>query len=345
LVTYTLYTYTLYTLTHFTLANGVTDKLKMKRIGVLTRDCAGINACIRAVVRTAALYNIQVIGIYRGYDGLIDGEVKILNRRSVSGIINLGGTILKTSRSARFLTEEGRVRAVETIRNNNIDGLIIIGGNGTMAGAEVLATKYSIPVIGIPATIDNDINGTDYTIGSDTAVNVALDALDKIRDTATSLERIFVVEVMGRDCGYIALRVALAGGCEEVLLPEREFDIDKMCEEITLGNKRGKVSWIIIVAEGKGKAENIAKEIREITNLETRVAVLGHIQRGGRPTATDRILAARLGNYAVELLKEGETNKCVAIRNNSLVTISLQEAVKPKDIEVEGFYKLIKVLT
>jgi len=317
----------------------------MKRIGVLTRDCAGVNACIRAVVRTAACYNIEVVGVFKGYEGLMNGEIKIIDRRSVSGIINLGGTFLKSARSKKFLTEAGQIEAVKNIKNNGIDGLVVVGGNGSLTGAHILASKYSIPLIGIPATIDNDINGVDLAIGVDTAVNVALDALDKIRDTAISLERIFVEEVMGRDCGYIALRVALAGGCEEVLIPEKEFDIKKMCEEITRGNTKGKVSWIIIVAEGKARACDIAEKITQITNLETREVVLGHIQRGGRPTAIDRILAARLGNFAVELLKKQESGKCVTLKDDKLVAFPLEEAIKPKDIEVENYYKLIKILT
>lgn len=325
--------------------NRVLDWNNMRKIGVLTRDCAGINAAIRSVVRTAYFYGIEVLGILKGYEGLIEGDLIPLDRRSVSGIINLGGTILKTSRSTRFLTQEGQREAVETMKDNGIEGLIVIGGNGSLRGAHEFAVKHIIPVIVVPATIDNDINGVDAAIGADTAINVALDAVDKIRDTAMSLERIFVVEVMGRDCGYIALTVALAGGCEEVLLPEREFDIKRICDEISEGNAKGKVSWIIIVAEGRAKAPDIAKKITEITGLETREVVLGHIQRGGRATASDRILAARYGNFAVELLKEGESDKCVALRNNKLISIPLGEAIKPKDIEVENYYKLIKILT
>ena len=317
----------------------------MKKIGIVTRDCAGINAAIRAVVRTAYFYDIEVVGILKGYEGLINNKIVPLSRHSVSGIINQGGTILKTTRSMKFFTEEGQKEAVKTMQNNGIEGLIVIGGNGSLRGAHELATKHNIPVVGVPATIDNDINGVESAIGADTAINVALDAVDKIRDTALSLERIFVVEVMGRDCGYIALTVALAGGCEEVLLPEKEFDIKKICEEITEGNIKGKISWIIIVAEGRARASDIAKEINEITGLETREVVLGHIQRGGRATAFDRILAARYGNFAVELLKEGETDKCVTLSNNKLITISLEDAIKPKDIEVEDYYRLIKVLT
>jgi len=317
----------------------------MKRIGVLTRDCAGVNAAIRALVRSACVYGIEVYGIFRGYQGLIEGDLKPLTRRSVSGIINLGGTILKTARSKQFQTLAGQRQAVKTLRDNKIEGLAVIGGNGSLTGAHQLANKYSMPVIGIPATIDNDVNGVEMSIGADTAVNVALDALDKIRDTATSLERIFVVEVMGRDCGYIALRVALAGGCEEVLLPEKSFSIKTICEEIVEGNIQGKVSWIIVVAEGKAKAADIAKKINTFTGLETREVVLGHIQRGGRPTAFDRIIAARYANYALEALKAGKSDKCVTLKEGKLTIIPLAKAIRPKDIEINAYYKLIRILT
>jgi 6-phosphofructokinase 1 len=317
----------------------------MKKIALLTRDCAGVNAAIRAVVRTACRYHIDVAGIIKGYDGLIDGKFITMNRSSVSGIINLGGTILKTSRSKRFLTDSGQKQAIKNLYENKIDGLIVIGGNGSLAGAHALAKKTKIPVVGIPATIDNDIYGVDVSIGSDTAVNVALDALDKIRDTATSLERIFVVEVMGRESGYIALHVALAAGCEEVLLPEKKSNIDAMCNEIKQGNIKGKSSWIIIVAEGKAKAHNIAAIITRKTGFETRVAVLGHIQRGGHPTAVDRILATRLGTYAVDVLQEKKTDVCVNIKNDYLHTIPLSSTIQPKKINVTETYKLIKFLT
>ena len=316
----------------------------MKKVAILTRDCAGINAAIRSIVRTASTLDIEIIGVLRGYEGLIENDLISLNPRSVSGIINRGGTILKTSRCKRFYSESGQEKAVNTIKNNNIDGLIVIGGNGSLTGAHILASKYLIPVIGIPATIDNDISGVEFSIGADTAVNVALDELDKIRDTATSLERIFIVEVMGRNCGYIALNVSLAGGCEEVLVPEMDIDIDLMCKEILEGNERGKVSWIVIVAEGKAKAHNIAQIIKEKTNLETRVAVLGHIQRGGRPTAVDRLLGARFGNYALNVLNEGLTDHCVNIKNGELSTIPLELAIQPKKIDTENYYKLIKIL-
>lgn len=317
----------------------------MKKIAILTRDCAGVNAAIRSIVRTASKYHIEILGVIKGYDGLVDGNFVSLNRRSVSGIINQGGTILKTARSKRFFIESEQKKAVQTIKNNNIDSLIVIGGDGSLRGAHVLATRYNIPVVCIPATIDNDINDVDLTIGADTAANVALDALDKIRDTATSLERIFIVEVMGRNCGYIALQVALAGGCEEVLVPEQDINIDAMCEEIKAGNAKGKVSWIVIVAEGKAKGHDIANIITQKTGLETRVAVLGHIQRGGHPTAIDRTMAARLGNYAIDVIQQGQTDYCVALKDSQLVTIPLEIAVQPKEIDVHSYYTLIKLLT
>jgi 6-phosphofructokinase 1 len=317
----------------------------MKKIAVLTRDCAGVNAAIRSVVRTAFEQGIEVMGVMRGYDGLIDGELVSLDRRSVSGILNHGGTILKTARSKRFFDESFQRQAVKTMQDNNIDGLIVIGGNGSLMGAHVLASKYGVPVVGIPATIDNDVNDVSLALGADTAVNVALDALDKIRDTATSLERIFIVEVMGRSCGYIALQLALAGGCEEVLVPEMSMDINRMCDEIKEGNSKGKVSWIVVVAEGKAKAHDISGIITKKTGFETRVAVLGHIQRGGRPTALDRIIAARLGNYAVEVLKDGFSDCCVTLKEDKPVTVPLEIAIQPKKLDVNSYYRLIKILT
>jgi len=317
----------------------------MKRIGILTRDCGGVNAAIRSIVRTASSQSLEVLGIVRGYEGLIHGNIVPLDRRSVSGIINLGGTVLKSARSEAFFTEAGQAKAVDTIRANGIEGVIVIGGNGSLTGAHVLADRHGVPVVGVPATIDNDINGVDLSIGADTAVNVALDALDKIRDTATSLERIFVVEVMGRGCGYIAMQVALSGGCEEVLLPEKEFSMTSVSGEIAAGNARGKVSWIIIVAEGVARAEDVAKAISMNTGLETRIAVLGHIQRGGRPTAVDRILAARLGHQAVEALIEGQSDKCVNIRDGRPELIPLATAIRPKIMDVSEDYHLLKVLS
>lgn len=320
-------------------------KKKVKRIGILTRDCAGINAAIRAIVRSAYAAGIKTTGIIRGYEGLIENNTIELDARSVSGIINRGGTILKTARASRFRATKGQKQAVKTLKANKIDALVVIGGNGSLTGASILSSKYSVPVVGVPATIDNDINGVAMSIGADTSVNVALDALDKIRDTATSLERIFVVEVMGRDCGYIALRVALAGGCEDVIVPEKKFNIKEISEEIVEGRVRGKRSWIIVVAEGKAKAADVGEKISKLTGLETREVVLGHIQRGGKPTAYDRMIAARYGYYAVELIKKGRTGRCVTLKNDQLSAIPLSKAIKKKDIEVKDYFKLIKILT
>lgn len=319
----------------------------MKRIAVLTTggDAPGMNAAIRSVVRYATSKKVEVLGVFRGWWGLINEEVKLFDHRSVSGIINAGGTILKTARCKEFLTEEGQRRAFETITKQSIEGLIVIGGNGSFRAAHEFYKKYGVACIGIPASIDNDINGIDSTIGLDTAVNTALGAIDNIRDTATSMERIFVVEVMGRESGFIALTVALCGGCEEAIIPERKFDLAGICHDIVGGNLRGKISWIIVVAEGAGSAVEIAKEIAETTTLETRAVVLGHIQRGGRPTAASRQLALRLGQEAVSRLLNGEKDKAVALDNHKIITVDFETAVKKKEIKVEEIYNLIKILT
>ena len=321
--------------------------MSTKRIGVLTSggDAPGMNAAIRAVVRYATYNKLEVIGIFRGFAGLINEELKELNHRSVSNIINRGGTILKTARCDEFLTEDGQRRAVEVIKKNKIDALVLIGGDGTYRGGIALEKKWDIPCIGVPGTIDNDLNGTDSTIGSDTAINTALDAIDKIRDTATSMERIFVVEVMGHESGFIALQAAVGGGAEEVLVPEKKFDLQAMCHEIVNGNIRGKISWIIITAEGAAKAEEIAKQITDITTLEIRTVVLGHIQRGGTPTARDRILASQLGAQAVELLIKGQRGKAVGIISENLNVVGLEFAVTKKELKFDSLYNLIKILT
>jgi 6-phosphofructokinase 1 len=317
----------------------------MRKIAILTRDCAGINAAIRSAVRTAVNEKIEVLGVVKGYDGLIDGNFITLNRSSVSGIINRGGTILKTARSQRFYQKSYQQKAVKNLEKHDIEGLLVIGGNGSFRAAHILSSISPVHIVGIPATIDNDISGIDLTIGADTSVNVALDALDKIRDTATSLERIFVIEVMGRESGYLALQVALAGGCENVLVPEKKSNIETICKEIKKGELKGKSSWIIIVAEGKAKAQDIAEVVTKKTGLETRITVLGHIQRGGHPTAVDRILAARLGYYSIKVLQNGSTDVCVGIKNNKFYTIPMKTAIEPKKIDVEEYYKLIKILT
>ena len=319
----------------------------MKRIGVLTSggDAPGMNAGIRSVVRSAAAHKLEVFGIFRGYAGLINEELKLLTHRSVSNIINRGGTILKTARCPEFFSEDGQRRAVETLKKHEIEGLVLLGGNGTYHGGIALAHKWGVPCIGVPCTIDNDINGTDETIGADTAVNTAMEAIDKIRDTATSMERIFVVEVMGRDSGYISLQVALGSGSEEALVPERQFDFHGMCHEIVEGNIRGKISWIIIVAEGAGRADDIAGRITEMTDLETRVVVLGHVQRGGAPTARDRILATRLGSEAVNLLLQGHSGKAIGVISDNFNEVDLETAVVKKEFKAAELYSLLKLLT
>jgi 6-phosphofructokinase 1 len=319
----------------------------MRRIAVLTTggDAPGMNAAIRSVVRTGRNNKIEVLGVSRGWSGLINEEMKLLDHRSVSGIINLGGTMLKTMRCPEFQTQEGQLRAYESVKKNSVEGLIVIGGNGSFRAAHEFFKRYKLPCIGIPASIDNDISGIDLTIGLDTAVNTALAAIDNIRDTATSMERIFVVEVMGRECGFIALRVALAGGCEDVIIPEKPFDLERICHSIVEGNLRGKLSWIIVVAEGACSAVEIAKNITEMTSLETRPVVLGHIQRGGRPTAASRILALELGKAAVDCLLKGETDKAVSMHFGQLVLVPFETAIKKKELNIEKFIDLIKVLT
>jgi 6-phosphofructokinase 1 len=319
----------------------------MKRIAVLTTggDAPGMNPAIRSVVRYGVANKLEVMGVFCGWWGLINEELKVLDHRSVSGIISQGGTILKTARCPEFETPEAQERAFNTIKKYAIDGLIIIGGNGSFAAAHGFGTKYNVPCIGIPASIDNDINGIDLTIGSDTAINTALTAVDNIRDTATSMERIFVIEVMGRHCGFIALSVALAGGCEDVIIPELKFDMERICHDIVQGNIRGKVSWIVVVAEGAGSAVDIAKKITEFTSLETRAVVLGHVLRGGRPTAFSRDLALRLGEAAVDSLLKGEKDLTVGLCCGKIKNVDFATAIKPKEIKAEYWYNLIKTLT
>jgi len=319
---------------------------KVKSIALLCSggDCAGMNTAIRSVTRTALYNKIKVFGVSHGYQGLIDNEFEEFNRRSVSNIMTRGGTILKTARSEEFRTKKGRAKAIKNLKKHKVDGLVVIGGNGSFKGAHALCKETDIRCIGVPGTIDNDINGTDYTIGSLTAVGVALDAIDKIRDTITSLERIFVVEVMGRHCGYIAMRVALAGGAEEVLLPGKKHNIEYVCREIKAARKKGKISWILVVAEGAGSAHKMASVIGRKTGYETRVTVLGHIQRGGSPNALDRIFASRLGADAVKLLIEGESDKMAGIIANQSVATDLSMACRKKEESEEELYKLLKTL-
>lgn len=321
--------------------------MAIKRIAVLTTggDAPGMNPAIRSVVRYGINQKLEVTGVFRGWWGLINEELKVLNQRAVSGIVGQGGTILKTARCTEFRTGEGQSRAFEVIKKNNIDGLVVIGGNGSFAAAHGFSKKYNIPCVGIAASIDNDINGIDYTIGTDTAVNTALDAIDKIRDTATSMERIFVVEVMGRESGFIALTVALAGGCEDVIIPEKELDLNAVCHDIVHGNLIGKMSWIIVLAEGAGKADDIARQITDMTGLETRTVVLGHVQRGGRPTAFSRDLALGLGKMAVDCMIAGKSGIALGLTSGKIVEVDFETAIKKKELKVDNLYRLIKILT
>lgn len=318
----------------------------MKRIGVVTAggDAPGMNAAIRAVVRTAIYNGLEVIGIERGYKGLIEGNYRILDKRSVGGIISLGGTILRSVRCEEFKTDEGIQRAAEFLKKIRIDGLVTIGGDGTFRGASRLYSASGIPIIGIPATIDNDVAGTDTTIGFDTAVNVAVSAIDKIRDTATSHERTFVIEVMGRRRGFIALEVGLAGGAEVVLIPEIKVDLDRVCEIIVEDRRAGKISSIVVMAEGAGDSRYVANYIASKTGQEVRLTVLGHIQRGGPPTAKSRTLACQFGHKAVELLLTGEKKKMIGIRGNEITSVDLDYSwMVEKELDLSR-YKLIEIL-
>ncbi|MGC8869697.1 MAG: 6-phosphofructokinase [Brevinematia bacterium] len=322
----------------------------MRSLGVLTSggDSAGMNACIRSVVRYAIYNNIAVYGIYRGYKGLVNGEIFEMNASSVGGIINRGGTILYTARLPEFKQYDVRKKAVENLEKFGIDALVVIGGDGSFRGAHELSKDFGIKVIGVPGTIDNDIKGTDYTIGYDTAINVAMEAIDKIRDTATSHERLFIVEVMGRDAGYLANAVALASGAEDVIIPEIDPNIESTVERIIEGRRRGKTSSILVIAEGaklKMDILQLAGYIEGKTGFETRVTILGHLQRGGSPTALDRIYAARLGAYAVELLIKGETDKMVGIVSDELTSLPLEDAFEKKKDFDESIYRLIRILS
>ena len=319
----------------------------MRKIAVLTSggDGPGMNAAIRSVVRCSLHYGLEICGVMRGYQGLIDDDIIEMNHRSVSNVINRGGTLLKTARSKEFATDEGKQRAVDVLRKHNIDGLVVIGGDGSYQGASRLYHKFGFPTVGLPGTIDNDLTGTDQTIGCSTAINTALESIDKVRDTAQSMERIFVVEVMGNKSGYIAMEVALAAGAEDVIIPEQPFDYDGMYKEIVAGNRKGKVTWIVIVAEGAGKAQNVADTITKATGLETRCVVLGHVQRGGTPSGQDRILATRLGAAAVDLLLNGIYGKAVGVLQDEINVIDLAEATKRQFTHLDDYYQLLKILT
>ena len=319
----------------------------MRKIAILTSggDAPGMNACIRAVVRYAIYNELTVYGVERGYNGLINNNMRILDRRSVGDMIHRGGTFLKTARCPEFNTLEGQREAARVIRERDIDGLIVIGGDGSMRGARDLTVNFGIPTVGIPGTIDNDLAYTDYTLGFDTAVNTALSAINNLRDTMTSHDRVSIIEVMGRHCGDIALYAGLAGGAEEILVPEMPLDIDAIAEKLKQGAARGKMSSIIVLAEGAGKAEDIAKLIEEKTGVSIRITTLGHIQRGGLPTMADRVLAAKFGVRAVELLKKGMGNRVVGIRDNKIIDMDIIEGLSMKREFDEYLYNIAAVLS
>ena len=313
---------------------------EIKRIAVFTSggDAPGMNASLRAVVRSASFHNLHVYGIYRGYEGLIDGDLKRLERRDVGNIIHRGGTILKTARSERFRTPEGRKMAYESLQAFDIDALIGVGGDGTFTGADIFSKEYEIPMIGIPGTIDNDLYGTDYTIGFDTAINTAIEAVDRIRDTADSHNRIFFVEVMGRNSGFIALNTGIGSGAESVLIPEVDTPIEAVIERLRLNTRRKKLFNVVIVAGGNkyGGASQIAEKVKEQFEYDTKVTIIGHLQRGGSPTYLDRVLASRFGFHAVEGLMKGEKNVMVGIINDRIRYTPFEEAIgKDKKIKNE----------
>ncbi len=322
-----------------------------KNIGILTSggDSPGMNACIRAAVRTALYHGLKPFGVRRGYDGIIDDDVFLMDSRSVSNIIHTGGTILKTARSPRFRTREGRDAAYQNLKKRGIDALVVIGGDGTYRGAaEFIAEHPDVKIVGCPGTIDNDLYGTDFTIGFDTAVNTAVQAIDKIRDTATSHNRLFFVEVMGRDAGFIALRTGIAAGAEAVLIPETVTTVDMLLEMLEAGRQKNKSSMIIVVAEGdeEGGAFAVAEKVKKrFDYLETKVSILGHIQRGGSPTYADRVLASRLGAAAVDALVEGETGVAVGVVHHDAVRIPFDHAVKHVQDLNPALLRLVKILS
>lgn len=330
----------------------ILKKETIKKIGVLTSggDSPGMNAAIRAVVRACAYQEIKCLGIYRGYQGLIEGDFIELGPRSVKNIINKGGTFLKSARSTEFRTQEGRVEAIKQIREAEMDALIIIGGDGSFKGATLLAKEFDFPIIGIPGTIDNDIEGTDFTIGYDTALNTVVEAIDKIRDTASSHNRLFLIEVMGRDAGDIALNAGIGAGAEEILIPEETLGRERLVEKLGASKRSGKSSSIVVIAEGDKVGKNIfdlADYINEtLPEYDVRVTVLGHIQRGGSPSCYDRVLASRLGVGAVDALLEGKTRSMVAIRSKSVVTVPFVEVEKREqkvDLELIRVSQIVSV--
>jgi 6-phosphofructokinase 1 len=322
---------------------------KVTKIGVLTSggDAPGMNAAVRAVVRTGIYHGLDVFGIMRGYNGMVEDDIFQMDSKSVANIIQRGGTILKTARSMEFFEPEGRQKAYENLKKRGIDGLVIIGGDGSFRGAQRFSNEYDIPCIGIPGTIDKDIAGSDATIGFDTAVNTAVEAIDKIRDTMDAHDRLFIVEVMGRDAGYIALHSGIATGAENILIPESKTDIEELIHSLTKNEKRQKLVNLIVVAEGDefGGANELAKVIKErVPQADTRVCILGHIQRGGSPSCQDRLIASHMGYYAVESLIIGRNNVMVGVVNNKIHYTPLDKAVKEKQKIGQEWMKIVKIL-
>ncbi len=308
----------------------------IKKIGVMTSggDSPGMNAAIRSVVRTCAFHKIECVGIYRGYEGMIEGDFISLDARSVKGIINKGGTFLKSARSKEFMTKEGRQKAYNALKAANIDAMVTIGGDGTFTGALVFNKEFNFPIMGIPGTIDNDIYGTSHTLGYDTALNTVVDVIDKIRDTASSHNRLFFIEVMGRDAGHIALNAGVGAGAEEILIPEEDLGLERLVDSLLRSKKSGKSSSIVVVAEGDKTGKNVF-ELKDYVNenmpeYDVRVSVLGHLQRGGSPSCFDRVLASRMGVRAVEDLINGKSNYMVGLLNDKINVTPLEQAVKGK---------------
>ncbi len=308
--------------------------MKIKKIAVLTSggDSPGMNTALRAVVRTCAYNNIQCVGVYRGFQGLINDEIKILNTRSVRGIINRGGTMLYSARSEEFKSKDGRKKAYENVKKHNIDALVVIGGDGSFTGSLIFEKEFKIPIIGIPGTIDNDLFGTSHTLGYDTALNTVMEAIDKIRDTAISHDRLFFVEVMGRDAGHIALNSGIAIGAQEILIPESKIGLDELIFSLKKSKKAGKTSSIVVVAEGDKTGKNVfelSKRVEEkFPDYEIKVSVLGHMQRGGSPTCFDRVLGTRMGVIAVETLINGESSKMIGVKEGEIKLTPLTSAIK-----------------
>ena len=309
----------------------------MKKIAILTSggDAPGMNAAIRAVVRMALHKGLEVVGVNRGYSGLLSGDLVEMNRGSVSDIIHRGGTVLRTARCPEFKQEEVREYAANLLKSKGVDALVVAGGDGSFMGAKLLS-KLGVKTIGIPATIDNDLPYTDFTIGFDTALETISDAINKLRDTSTSHDRVSVIEVMGRRCGDLALYAGIANGAEAIIVPELDFDKDALCEQILEGKSKGKTHTIVVIAEGVGGSEELAKYIEDKTEVEARATILGHIQRGGTPTPNDRILASKLGARAVELLLEGKTARVVGMKDNKIIDMDIDEAIAvPRSFDME----------